>query len=59
MYKVQINYKSGNSFIFECEEFSVKTSTLDGNLAEVSFTNSKPKLMYIGINNIESIIQLQ
>lgn len=59
MYKVQINYKSGNSFIFECEEFSVKTSTLDGSLTEVSFTNLKPKLMYIGINNIESIIQLQ
>ena len=59
MYKVQINYKSGNSFIFECEEFSVKTSTSDGSLIEVSFTNLKPKLMYIGINNIESIIQLQ
>lgn len=56
--KVKINYKSGNSLIIIAQQITVKKST--GRLTEISWENllSPKKILFLGIDNIESIVQL-
>jgi hypothetical protein len=55
--KVQVNYKSGISIVFECDKFTAKRNLASG-LSEVEWANAVPDPLFINIDEIESIWQL-
>lgn len=57
IYKIQINYKSGNSIIVTCTKFEIELSTTN-EIVKASWKNMKPVVIHIGLTNIESIFQL-
>ena len=52
-YRVRINYKSGITQDFECDEFEWKSR--GSSVTEVKWENCVPDPQFIGVDNIESI----
>lgn len=56
-YQVKINYKSGNSESLWYEQFEVRTQGVELVGLSTTTVKGKQKLMFTGLENIESIVQ--
>jgi hypothetical protein len=54
--RVQINYKSGQSIVVKCKEFSCKYR--GSTLVELKWEGINSNPLYIGIDDIESVWEL-
>lgn len=57
-YLVQINYKSGNSMQLWCKEFIVHRGQSGIDELKLVVSEEKKRILYLGINDIESIFQV-
>lgn len=57
MPRIQINYTSGLSMILECDDISGMED--GGKLLQLTVENPRPRAVHIGIENIESIWELE
>lgn len=53
--RVQINYKSGLSVVFECDKFAIKGAA---GSRSMEWEAAVPRPMLLGINEIESVWEL-
>lgn len=51
--RVQINYKSGTSLVFECDSFRIK-----GTGRSFEWENAVPRPLLLGADEIESVWEL-
>lgn len=58
MAKLLIVYKSGYTLKAEAEHLSLKVSASSGELTEIAWENMQPQPIFIGINEIAAIYQL-
>jgi hypothetical protein len=58
MAKIKINYKSGHSIIIRCKEFSMTKN--GGDVVKVEWCGlvTPSKILHIGVDDIESVIEL-
>lgn len=56
-YRVQINYKSGQSVAITCKNFKVAFSPL-GGVSRVTWDAANPTPLFVGVDEIESIWEL-
>lgn len=54
-HRVQINYRSGQSMVIECDSFS---ATKKGGIATFEWVAAVPTPLYMGADYIESVWQL-
>lgn len=54
--RVQINYKSGISMVFECDDFKITQRPIGGKSYE--WEGAEPDPMLLGVDDIESVWQL-
>lgn len=53
-YKITINYKSGIKMTVYADEFNIKRNSVHG-LTSADWENLKPRPLFLGIDDIESI----
>lgn len=56
MASVQINYKSGQSVVVKCKDFTINSP--GGSITHLEWEDAKPRPLHIGIGEIESVWQL-
>lgn len=56
--RVQINYKSGQSVVIECDKFSCRREPASNELAELTWENATPRALFMGFNDVESVWEL-
>lgn len=56
--KVQITYKTGHVQTVTCEYMNVSRNTMTGDITKVEWKDMEPKPLFLGMENIESIWQV-
>ena len=56
--RVQINYKSGQSVVIDCNDFKVSWSQVTGEVTKLTWSDASPNPLMAGLSSIESIWEL-